>query len=140
MISRSAILSEPHLYPDGPVFNPDRWLNPAYPTYKEPLTVYPNLMNFTSFGYGRRACPGPNFTERALTIMVARIAWGCDIKKPIDPTTKKEVQLNIEYEPTPNPKPLPFPADISPRSIKRTELVMKEAEERRKTDPLANGG
>ncbi|ORY58411.1 cytochrome P450 [Pseudomassariella vexata] len=126
-----------NLYPDGAVFNPDRWLNPAYPTYREPLIVYPNLLNFTSFGYGRRVCPGPNFTERTLTIMTARIAWACDIKKRIDPATKKEMPLNIRYEPTPNPKPLPFPSDIKPRNKKRTELVRKEAERRRATDPLA---
>ncbi|KAI0175412.1 cytochrome P450 [Pestalotiopsis sp. NC0098] len=132
----SSILRERDLYPDGAVFNPDRWLNPAFPTYKEPLTVYPNLTNFTSFGYGRRACPGTNFTERALTVMVARIAWGFNIKKPIDPATKKEVILRIQYEPTPNPKPLPFPADITPRSKERSAIIMTEAEKTRKNDPL----
>jgi cytochrome P450 len=31
------------LYPDPESFIPERWLEPSYPTYKQPLTVYPNL-------------------------------------------------------------------------------------------------
>ncbi|KAH8591152.1 cytochrome P450 [Bisporella sp. PMI_857] len=112
----SSILSERELYPDGPVYNPHRWPNPAYPTYKAPLTEYPNLMNFPSFGYGRRACPGHNFTRRMLAVM--------------------EVVLDIRYEPTPNPKPFPFPSLIMERSREGTELVRREAENFRASDPL----
>ena len=45
-------------YPDQKIFNPARWVDPSYPTYKEPLTEFPNLRGDTSFGYGNRACPG----------------------------------------------------------------------------------
>lgn len=72
-----------------------------------------------------------------MTVMVARIAWAFNIKKPIDPATKKEVQLNIQYEPTPNPKPLPFPAEITPRSKERSEIIRWETEKERRKDPLA---
>ncbi|KAJ4302684.1 hypothetical protein N0V90_001573 [Kalmusia sp. IMI 367209] len=132
----SAILSDPELYPDGPVYNPARWLDPSYPTYKEPLTVYPSLQGFTSFGYGRRACPASNFTERALTVMVARLAWAFDIKQTVDPETKMVLPLNIRYEPTPNPKPLPFPATFVVRDQGRAEMIRTQEEKERLADPL----
>ena len=54
------ILTEPKMYPDTDrrklLFNPERYLDPSYPTYKAPLTLYPNCHNYTPFGYGRRAC------------------------------------------------------------------------------------
>lgn len=127
---------DPDLYPDGFNFNPARWLDPAYPTYKEPLTIHPNLQHFTSFGFGRRACPGFNFTERSITIMVARFAWACNIKRAVDPATKKQVELNIVYEPVANPRPLPFPAAIEPRSKERTELVKLAVQAAIDSDPL----
>lgn len=122
------------VYPDQQLFNPARWLDPSYPTYKEPLTTYPNCHNFTSFGYGRRACPGYDYAERALVIMVAQMAWACNITKPIDPATKKPVILKIEYEPVPNPRPLPFPCDISARSEEKLRVVRAEAARNRDVD------
>ncbi|OAG05453.1 cytochrome P450 [Paraphaeosphaeria sporulosa] len=132
----SAILSDRELYPDGPVYNPARWLDPSYPTYKEPLTSYPSLQGFTSFGYGRRACPAANFTERTLTVIVARLAWAFNIRKKVDPTTKMEIPLDIKYEPTPNPKPLPFPAVFEVRDQERARVIKVEEARESARDPL----
>ena len=93
-------------------------------------------MNFTSFGYGRRACPGTYFTERILVIMVARLAWTFYIKKKIDPMTKIEIPLDIEYEPTPNPKPMPFAAVIEVRNQERARIIREEGDRGRVIDPL----
>ncbi|CZR61304.1 related to cytochrome p450 [Phialocephala subalpina] len=76
-----AIHREPDLYPNPEDFIPERWLDPSLPTYKEPLSVYPNLQNFSAFGFGRRICPGMNIAERSLNILVARIVWGCEIER-----------------------------------------------------------
>jgi hypothetical protein len=51
------------------------------PTYRGLLGVYPNLQNFSAFSFGRRICPGQNIAERSVNIGVARIAWGCDIRR-----------------------------------------------------------
>jgi hypothetical protein len=76
-----AIHREATLYPDPESFRPERWLEPSWPTFRELLIVYPNLQNFSAFGFGRRICPGQNIAERSLNIGVARIAWGCDIRR-----------------------------------------------------------
>lgn len=77
-----AIFRDGDVYPDPETFNPDRWLDPvAFPTTaREPLTRYPNLQNFAAFGFGRRICPGLNIAERSLYLLVARIAWACEIR------------------------------------------------------------
>ena len=69
------------MYPDPETFNPLRWLDPAYPTYKEPLTEYPTIINSSQFGYGRRLCQGQTVAYRDLLIGIAAIAWLFDIKK-----------------------------------------------------------
>jgi hypothetical protein len=63
-------------------FNPLRWLKPGYPTYKEPLTQYPTLLNMTQFGYGRRTCQGQTVTEADLIAALGSIAWLFNISNP----------------------------------------------------------
>lgn len=132
----SMILQEPRLYPDGDSFNPGRYLDPAYPTYREPLSDYPKIRESIAFGVGRRACPGALFAERSLTIMVARLAWACDIRRAVDPTTGALLPLDIRYEPTISPRPYPFPATFQSRSAERRAVVVSEAELARSIDQL----
>jgi hypothetical protein len=47
-----AISRDQDMYPDAAEFHPERWLEPSWPTYKEPLTEYPVLRADTAFGYG----------------------------------------------------------------------------------------
>jgi cytochrome P450 len=75
-----AIHRDSSLYPSPESFIPERWLEPQYPTFKEPLSTYPNIQGFSSFGFGRRICPGLNIAERSLYLLVSRIAWACDIQ------------------------------------------------------------
>jgi cytochrome P450 len=76
-----AIHREEALYPRPEEFLPERWLEKAWPTYQEPLDVYPNLTNFSSFGFGRRICPGHHIAEKNLNIQVAMIAWVCEVSE-----------------------------------------------------------
>lgn len=81
-----AIHREEKLYPDPESFRPERWLEPGWPTYKVPLTKFPNLQNFSAFGFGRRICPGLSMAEHSLYILISRIAWSSEI------SCKKDVQ------------------------------------------------
>lgn len=47
-----AISRDNDLYPDAHEFHPERWLDPSWPTFKEPLTEHPVLRGDIAFGYG----------------------------------------------------------------------------------------
>ncbi|KAK2055862.1 cytochrome P450, partial [Colletotrichum caudatum] len=123
-----SILMDKTEYPDGELFNPARWLEPDYPTYREPLTVYPNCRKFAAFGYGRRACPGVEFSERTLVIMAAKLAWAVNIRWPLD-RDGNEMREEIEYEPVPAPRPMKFGCSITARSPERVEVIKQAAGE-----------
>lgn len=84
-------------YPDQHVFNPARWLELSYPTYKEPLTLYPDCKNFAPYGFDRRACPGYDLAEKSLVIVIAKPVWAFDIQIPLD-SQGKPCEVKIEYE------------------------------------------
>ncbi|KAF1941580.1 cytochrome P450 [Clathrospora elynae] len=76
-----AISRDPEFYPDPEAFNPLRWTKPEYPTYREPLTQYPTIINSTQFGYGRRTCQGQTVADEDLLIGIGSVAWLFDIKR-----------------------------------------------------------
>ncbi|EON62419.1 hypothetical protein W97_01641 [Coniosporium apollinis CBS 100218] len=131
-----AIHRDPALYPDPETFLPSRWLNPKYPTYREPLTTYPNLQNFSAFGFGRRICPGQTIAERSLNLLVARIAWACQISKARDGEGKEVNVPWYDYTAGLNVQPKWFPFELAARSAERKEMVRMAMEEGRSEDPL----
>jgi cytochrome P450 len=113
-----AIHRDPSLYPDADSFRPDRWLEPAWPTYRAPLTEFPRIQNFSSFGFGRRICPGQNIAERSLNILVARIAWACQIGK------QDGVEAPLyDYTSGFNVQPKPFSFSLTSRSPYKERLL-----------------
>ncbi len=75
------------MYPEPETFNPLRWLEPSYPTYKEPLTQFPTIINSSQFGYGRRLCQGQTVADEDLFIGIGSIAWLFNIsQRPSTPT------------------------------------------------------
>ena len=83
-INLRAISRDPTMFPDPESFNPLRWLEPLYPTYQEPLTQYPTIINCTQFGYGRRLCQGQTVADEDLLIGIGSIAWLFDLSKHLD--------------------------------------------------------
>lgn len=79
-----SIHREAKLYPDPENFRPERWLEPGWPTYREPLDKYPTLQNFSAFGFGRRICPGISITERSMYSLISRVAWAASIAPKVD--------------------------------------------------------
>ena len=131
-----AIHHDPELYSEPDTFNPQRWLVSSSPNYREPLTTYPNLHNFSAFGFGRRICPGQNIAERSLYLLSSRIAWACDISKAKD-GYGKEIEVPLyDYTAGFNVQPKKFPFELTARSQGRVKVIENEWEKLVKEDPL----
>ncbi|KAK3616861.1 hypothetical protein LTR56_025676 [Elasticomyces elasticus] len=46
------ISREPEMFPEADEWRPERWLDPSWPTYKEPLSEFPTIRGDPGFGYG----------------------------------------------------------------------------------------
>ncbi|KAK4214279.1 putative cytochrome P450 E-class, group I [Rhypophila decipiens] len=119
-----AITRDENTYPDAEAFNPLRWLDPSFPTYREPLTQYPNLSGFSQFGFGRRTCQGVPIVEQDLFLTMGGMAWGLNIRKKRDPETGLEVPVHWnDYTPLLIAKPMPFPFDAFARSDEKRRMM-----------------
>ncbi|KAI0128275.1 cytochrome P450 [Xylariales sp. AK1849] len=113
-----AITRDEKTYPDAETFNPARWLEPKYPTYKEPLTQHPNLAGFSQFGFGRRTCQGIPIVEQDLFLAMGGMAWAFDIRKRRR-CDGSEVEVHWDdYSPLLIAKPAPFEFDAVVRNKK----------------------
>jgi hypothetical protein len=131
-----AITRDEERYPDAEAFNPARWIDPAFPTYREPLTRYPNLSSFSQFGFGRRTCQGIPVVEQDLFLTMGGIAWAFDIRKKRDPATKQEMPVHwADYTPLLIAKPEQFPFEAVPRAPDKMDR-MREMYETARDLPL----
>jgi cytochrome P450 len=90
-----AFLRNPVKYPDPENYRPERWLEPGWPTYQEPLTKYPTVKGMTSFGWGQRECLGQSITQDELLLACGGLAWAFNLKRKIDPTTGREIDIPL---------------------------------------------
>jgi cytochrome P450 len=110
-------------FPQPNHFRPERFLDGS-------LAHYPQPQGHSSFGWGRRVCPGQLVAEQGLFISVARILWGFKISPAIDKKTGKEVEVDINaYTDGFNSKPLPFQCRLEPRGKKYVEIMKREYED-----------
>ncbi|KAK1070484.1 hypothetical protein LTR74_004163 [Friedmanniomyces endolithicus] len=123
------ISREPNQFPEADEWRPERWLDPSWPTYKEPLSEFPTVRGDPGFGYGVRACPGIDLVATELYTTIGSIAWGFNIKR-------KEGKAGYE-NPVPwyqtNPYVITmasqFPADVTPRSSEKAQIIRQLTED-----------
>lgn len=86
-------------YPDPENYRPDRWLDPSFPTYQEPLTRYPNFRDGQSmhtFGWGRRTCLGQNLVDDETIVFAASVLWAFNLAPKTCPATGKPVPIDTQ--------------------------------------------
>lgn len=114
-----AMLMDPKEYPDPDVFRPERFLpTDGGRVQRDPYKI--------AFGFGRRVCPGRNFADNAVFLVIVQILATFDISKSrnadgaaVDPVVniKCEGVLRI---------PERFECSIQPRSSAATTLIPME--------------
>ncbi|ETW81164.1 cytochrome P450 monooxygenase 6 [Heterobasidion irregulare TC 32-1] len=99
------MLHDPRMYPDPSVFDPERYLHAGR------LDCSTNDPSRIAFGFGRRSCPGKNFAETSLWLLVAQ----CLAVYSISPADEKAAH-NLDFTSGAISHPIPFPCIIRPRS------------------------
>lgn len=130
---------DPVQYPDPDTFNPDRWLDPKFPTYKEPLTEYPTLSNTLMFGAGRRQCPGMVVGSRNVYIQTLMLAWACEFGRARHKTTGEEI-VPPEYDMSTgfNVRAMQFEFELNVRSAERMMMVQDAYKKALDSDLMAS--
>lgn len=119
----------PSQYPDGDNYRPERWLEPGWPTYQEPLTRYPNFREghgMHSFGWGRRTCLGQHLVDDETFVFAAAVLWAFDLRPKTCPRTGRPVPIDSQAT---NShvilEPDPFPLSIRVRSPERGKQILE---------------
>ncbi len=111
-------------YPDPNRFDPGRWLDPEFPTYRLPLEQYPNLNGFSQFGFGRRTCQGVPVVEQDLFMSMGGMAWAFTVgwarrSRAMVLALIATLSEWNKFTPLLIAKPEPFPFNLYPRSYSR---------------------
>jgi Cytochrome P450 len=123
------ITRDPRNYPDPDNFRPERWLAPNFPTYREPLTEYPNLKGYSQFGFGRRTCQGIDIVEQELFLVMGGLAWAFDIRKKKSKFGYEVPVPMDKYTSLLIAKPQKFVFEMKPTSESRVQIIEKEWKE-----------
>jgi len=124
-----AFLRNETKYPDAENYRPERWLEPSWPTYQEPLSQHPNIMGMTSFGWGMRACLGQSLTRDETFVGLSGLLWAFNLVRKRD-ANGNEMEASITKS---NSllivKPDAFDMAFEPRSEKRRQEIIGQWEE-----------
>jgi hypothetical protein len=80
MVNQLAISRNEDRYPRPEAFRPERWLEPTWPTYKEPLSQHPDIRGDAAFGEGQRACPGQELARTEIYTLLSGVAWAFNVR------------------------------------------------------------
>ncbi|PPJ61376.1 hypothetical protein CBER1_09443 [Cercospora berteroae] len=123
------ISREESVYPSGNEFIPERWLDPSYPTYKEPLTEFPTLNGDRGFGYGNRSCPGVDLTQCELLGLIGHLIWAFEIKRTEGKHAAENPVPWYETAPWVITMSKPFKCDVKVRSEEKRRWIEEFAPE-----------
>jgi hypothetical protein len=119
-----SLARDPAVYPDPDTFNPGRYLDPKYPTYREPLSEFPTIRGYHGFGFGRRICPGQEVAEAELLVACAALAWAFQLEKKRLPSGQ-EVPINeYDFTSTLITTTKPFEMEFVVRSEKHAQAIL----------------
>jgi len=113
-------------YPNPHHFDPTRFFDEALAERSKtptPLTgkPHPAKSGHSSFGWGRRICPGANLAENSLYIALAKILWAFDIQP------KQGVKYDtFAYTEGFNIRPQKFECEIRVRSEAHKRVLMED--------------
>ncbi|KAK5124850.1 hypothetical protein LTR85_001040 [Meristemomyces frigidus] len=123
------ISREPSTYPEPEEWRPERWLEPSWPTYEEPLSEYPTIHGDASFGYTSRACPGIDLAEVELYTTIASIAWGFDMKRKEGLRGCENLVPWYETNPFVTELASKYPCNVTPRSAEKARYMARGCED-----------
>ncbi|KAJ7487924.1 cytochrome P450 [Mycena latifolia] len=106
-------------FPDPHRFDPERFMSKR---------DYPGPWQHSSFGYGRRVCPGQFLASNSVFINIARILWAFNLSKARDENGTEIDVDTLAYTDGFNSVPLPFPISITPRSPGHVAIIERENE------------
>ncbi|EJD39082.1 cytochrome P450 [Auricularia subglabra TFB-10046 SS5] len=113
-----SIHMDPTVYGNPDAFIPERFLDGrAYPGAAQ--------HNHSSFGWGRRVCPGAYFAERSLYLTSARLLWGFKFIA----TELIDTSMETGYTDGFNCRPRPFRCRIEPRNDEVRQTILREGAE-----------
>ncbi|KAL3426057.1 hypothetical protein PVAG01_02848 [Phlyctema vagabunda] len=117
-----AINLNPAYYPQPHVFNPARFLADGDARFVRELkgTPHPAKSGHSSFGWGRRICPGADLAANSLFIALSKLLWAFDIK-----ALQGRAYDTFDYTDGFNIRPKSFPCSITVRSEAHS-LVLEE--------------
>jgi cytochrome P450 len=123
-----AINRNPEYYPQPHTFDPVRFLGDkdltALGIHKQPYSgakLHPSRSGHSSFGWGRRICPGADLASNSLFIALARLLWAYEIL-----TCEGVTYDTFAYTEGFNIRPRKFECVIRVRSARHREIVKKE--------------
>lgn len=129
-------------YPNPHHFNPLRFLKvdpsslPYMPSLSandivemNPPQTHPAKEGHSSFGWGRRICPGAGLAQNSLFIALARLLWTFEFTPTRDENGVPSKYDTFAYTEGFNIRPQPFQCEINLRNEKHLEALMVEHEE-----------
>ena len=132
-------------YPNPHNFNPLRFLkvDPSSLPYIPPLSetdvaemnpsqTHPAKDGHSSFGWGRRICPGAGLAQNSLFIALARLLWAFEFMPTLDEKGVSTQYDTFAYTQGFNIRPQTFRCEINLRDEKRQKTLMVEHEEAEK--------